>query len=242
MEDKDFNLKIQFIALEKTVKESINLINWGLNFSEQVTFANANQFYTLYFLNTSLGFELLMKSMLCYKEYRDKESFNIDLKYYSHNLLSLKKEILKNYESLSPGTNFQEKRIFSKLKGDRIFISGDKDFLRVLEILSSYAQGGRFYKLDFVTSKLSENQKSPEGQMEAIILDILDKTDVGLRDKFINTTTDSETKIWQEVIKKYITPVLKNFLEALTRQFAYGCLGKEARLVVSKYPDIFPGY
>lgn len=34
------------------------------------------------FLNLSRGFELLMKSMICYKEYKDEEDFRINLRDY----------------------------------------------------------------------------------------------------------------------------------------------------------------
>jgi len=246
MNEKELNLRLKYTLLERTVTEAINLINWGLNFFNQTNFANANQFYTLYFLNTSLGFELLMKSMICYKEYKDKGSFKIDLKKYSHNLLALKDKILENYQDLPQGRNSQEERMLFKIKEDHIFISKDNDFLRVLEILSSYGLGGRYCKLDFITSNNCK-QMDPELEINKFIIDLLDKKDTNLRNKLINSIDDDEnlsnaTDVWQEVIKKYINPKLKRFLEALSRQFAYGRLGKEARILVGKYSNMFPDY
>jgi hypothetical protein len=240
IEEKKLNLRIKFTLLERTVTEAINLINWGLNFLNQSNFANYNQFYTLYFLNTSLGFELLMKSMLCYKNYENKGNFQVNLKDdYSHKLIKLKNKILENYHGLPSGKAYRDisseskKEMISKLKKDRNFLSKDKDFKKILKILANYGLGGRYCKLDFITLN-NCNQMDPELEINRLIIDILDKKDKDLRDRFVKSINEDEnlsnsTEVWREVIRKYINPKLNYFLEALARQFTYGFLGDKAR-------------
>jgi|GEM_PF-5201605 len=211
MEEKELNLDvldIKFRKLKKTVNESVNLIICGLNFSNQFDFANANQLYALYFLNISLGFELLMKSMICYKEYKDKENFEINLKDYGHDLIKLRNKILENYKTLSQGRNPQEERMISELKEDCKFIHEDNELTKILEILSWYGLGGRYYNLDYITSKkIEKNKKNPEFEMdELILLEFLSKKDKNLYNKFTKPKDEDKdlsntTEVWREVIQ-----------------------------------------
>ena len=221
--------------LEEAINESVNLITCGLDYFSKINFTNNDLVYSLSFLNLSRGFELLMKCMICYKRYdntKDNKRFKKhfptkeEMMSYGHNLNRLRKEIMKNYQGLFRGKTSNPKMI-SQLKEDREFISKDKKLIRVLKIISKYGTKGRYYELDYVTSNSKKNNISPKFEMEQLIMEILEK-DEQLRNTFIKNrdNSSSDNKIWQEIIMRYIKPYLNKFMEALSRQFSYGILGK----------------
>ena len=55
----------KLLFLENTVKESVNLINCGLEYFSKINFTNNGLYYSLAFFNLSRGFELMMKCMIC---------------------------------------------------------------------------------------------------------------------------------------------------------------------------------
>ena len=223
-------MKLHF--LEKTVDESVELINYGLNFLDKIEFTNAFLIFSLSFLNLSRGFELLMKCMICYREYNDlghfptKKNMKED---YGHNINKLRKKIGTNYQGL-----FQKKasnaRMVSQLKEDRDFINKNKEFIRILKIISKYATVARYYNLDYVVLDNLPKNTSPQSEMQKIILEILE-IDKQLRNTFIKNKKNSliDDKIWKEIVKKHVKPYLIKFKVALHRQFVYGILGDKAK-------------
>ena len=240
----DDSKKLHF--LEKIVNESVNLINYGLDYFSKINFTNQDLFYSLSFLNLSRGFELLMKCMICYKRYdntkedkRFKKHFPTKegMMGYGHNLNRLRKEIIKNYQGLFRGKTSNTKMI-SQLKEDRNFISKDKKLIRILKIISKYGTKGRYYELDYVTSDNEKNSVSPKFEMEKLIMEFLEK-DEQLRNTFTNGINNEDlsifykNKIWKEIIEQYIRPYLNKFMEALSRQFSYGILGNKAKMQIN---------
>lgn len=248
----------KLLFLEDVVKESVNLINCGLDYFSKINFTNSDLFYSLSFLNLSRGFELLMKCMICYKRYdktKDDKRFKrhfpkkkemID---FRHNLDGLRKEIMKNYQGLFRGKS-SNPEIISQLKGDRDFISKDKKFIGILKIISNYGNKGRYFELDYVTSdnyRITErngityidcitpdnekNNISPKSEMEKLIREFLEK-DEQLHKTFRNNECDLllYNKVWPEIIEQYIKPYLNKFKKALLNQFSYGILGDKARM------------
>ena len=223
-------MKLYF--LEKTVDESVELINYGLNFLGKIEFANAFLIFSLSFLNLSRGFELLMKCMICYREYNDLGRFPTKKnmrKDYGHDINKLREKIGINYQGL-----FQKKasntRIVSQLQEDYNFINENEEIIRILEIISKYATVDRYYNLDYVVLDSPPKDVSAQSEMQKMILEFLEK-DKQLRSTFMNNRENSlsDDKIWQEIIEKYIKPDLIKFKRALGRQFVYGILGEKAK-------------
>ena len=222
-------MKLYF--LKKTVDESVELINYGLKFLDKIEFADAFLIFSLSFLNLSRGFELLMKCMICYREYNDLGHFltQKEMEGYGHNINKLRKKIGTNYQGL-----FRKKtsnaRIISQLKEDRNFINKDKEFIRILKIISKYATVDRYYNLNYVVLDNPPKDTSAQSEMQKTILEFLEK-DKQLCSTFMNDRENSliDDKIWQEIVEKYVKPDLIKFKRALRRQFVYGILGDKAK-------------
>ena len=222
-------MKLHF--LKKTVDESVELINYGLKFLDKIEFADAFLIFSLSFLNLSRGFELLMKCMICYREYNDLGHFPTqkEMERFGHNINKLRKKIGTNYQGL-----FRKKtsnaRIISQLKEDRNFINKDKEFIRILKIISKYATVDRYYNLHYVVLDNPPKDTSAQSEMQKMILEFLEK-DKQLCSTFMNDRENSliDDKIWQEIVEKYVKPDLIKFKRALRRQFVYGILGDKAK-------------
>ena len=243
--------KLQY--LEQAVNKSVNLISFGLDYLNKNSFTEDEPFLSLSFLSLSRGFELLMKCMICYKRYNDTKDdkrfghfpkIEAMKKNYNHNLDKLRKEIVKNYQRLFRGKTSNSKMIL-QLKKDRDFIIKDKNLIEILKIISKYGTEGRYYyELNCVTSKNKKNIMSPKFEMDKLIMEFL-KKDEQLCNTFTNSINDEEdlsisNEVWQEIIQRYIKPYLNEFREILSRQFAYGILGDEARKCRSIYIFAFP--
>jgi len=262
------SLKLQY--LKKAVDKSVNLISFGLEYLNKNSFTEDESVFSLSFLSLSRGFELLMKCMICYKRYNDTKDDKRfrhfprtkDMrKEYSHNLDKLRKEIVKNYQRLFRGKTPNSKMIL-QLKKDRDFSIKDENLIKTLKIISKYGTEGRYYyELNYVTSKNKKKKKdllaplalckndfpknkSPKLEMDELITEFLEK-DEQLRNTFTNSINDEEylsisNKVWQEIIQRYIRPYLNEFREILSRQFAYGILGDEAKKCRSIFIFAFP--
>ena len=186
-------MKLYF--LKKTVDESVELINYGLKFLDKIEFADAFLIFSLSFLNLSRGFELLMKCMICYREYNDLGHFPTqkEMEGYGHNINKLRKKIGTNYQGL-----FRKKtsnaRIISQLKEDRNFINKDKEFIRILKIISKYATVDRYYNLHYVVLDNPPKDTSAQSEMQKMILEFLEK-DKQLCSTFMNDRENSLTMI-----------------------------------------------
>lgn len=222
-------MKLHF--LEKTVDESVELINYGLDFLDKIEFANAFLIFSLSFLNLSRGFELLTKCMICYGKYNDLGHFPTqkEMEGYGHNINKLRKKIGTNYQGLFRKKTSNTKMI-SQLKEDRDFINKDKEFIRILKIISKYATVDRYYNLNYVVLDNPPKDTSAQSEMQKMILEFLEK-DKQLCNTFMNNRENSliNDKIWKEIVEKYVRLYLIKFKGALRRQFVYGILGDKAK-------------
>ena len=86
MEPKDFTY------LDNEVLTSVKYIEYGLNEIKSLTGMPDSNHLAFYLLSN--GFERLMKCIICFWEYKNSNEFP-KVKRYGHNLLVLKKEIVK---------------------------------------------------------------------------------------------------------------------------------------------------
>ena len=126
------------------------------------------------------------------------------------------------------------KKLKKQLEKDRDFMTSNKDFIRILKIVSKYSTTERYYNLDYVTRKVMKKGGSPQFMMEKFIFEIV-KNDKQLSNNFKKNKWNSlnDDKIWKEVVTQKIKPYLIEFRSALCRQFSFGILGDKARSVIS---------
>ena len=74
LKESKFEEKVKIIYLKNAVDKATRLIHFGIKELEGINFINSDN-YDLIFLFFSRGFELLMKSMVCFKSYEDDKSF-----------------------------------------------------------------------------------------------------------------------------------------------------------------------
>jgi len=187
-----------------------------------------------------------MKCMVCYKKYDNNRNNKFfyehfpsyeEIKDYGHNIDKLRKEVLKNYQGMSEMKNSDPdiiKKLKKQLEKDRDFMTSNKDFIRILKIVSKYSTTERYYNLDYVTRKVMKKGGSPQFMMEKFIFEIV-KNDKQLSNNFKKNKWNSlnDDKIWKEVVTQKIKPYLIEFRSALCRQFSFGILGDKARSVIS---------
>ena len=232
--------------LEQTVNESIEFINYGLDFLSKIGFGNIDLIGSLSFLNLSRSFELLMKCIICYKKYNNNRNNKCfyehfpsyeEIKNYGHNIDGLRKEVLKNYWGRFSRKN-NNLNYIKQLKNDRDFMTLNNDFIRILKIVSKYSNKGQYFNLDYITNKVKIKDMSPQFEMERLIFKFL-KNDKQMSDNFKSNIGNfqNDDKIWKEITDQKIKPYLIKFRSALCRQFSSGILGDKARSVrsIDKY-------
>jgi len=98
LKESKFEEEVKIIYLKNAVDKAIGLIHFGIEELEKINFVNSDN-YDFIFLFLSRGFELLMKSMVCFKSYEDDKSFPTkkEMKDMGHDLDKLIKKIIKNY-------------------------------------------------------------------------------------------------------------------------------------------------
>jgi hypothetical protein len=218
--------------LKGMVEESVNLIQLGIDHMQKIKFDDREYYYLLPLLLLSRGYEILMKCMICFKSYKDNKSYPKykEIKNYKHDLDKLRKDIVKNYEYISK----ENYKIFPDIENDQKYISKNYELVKLIKIISNYAERDRYFALNYVITncenidkndKNKKNKKaSPRSCLVSMILDFITK-DNNLERKFLNNQEDIA---WSECINLLIIPTLKKFTGALYRQFKSGILGKEA--------------
>jgi len=216
----------QNIRLLDEVYTSTMLIKKG--FVELQKISGGNDFYHPPILLLSNGFERLMKCIICYRHLKVKNIYPpIDVfKKASHNLNILLKDIIQ---------------ICSELKSykDREATRQDLDFLmnnarlhRIVEILSDFAQGGRYYNLDIVC-KGNSTYSDPKDNWEELETEIV-KEDPKITELMKDPTKSDE--MYQR-INMILMKYLERFARALSRIFTLGEIHKDAKKCYSYISD-----
>ena len=101
MKENKFEERVKIIYLKNAVDKAVRLIYFGIKELEGINFINSYN-YDLIFIFLSRGFELLMKSMVCFKSYEDGRTFPTEkeMKDMGHDLDKLRKEIIRNYDKI----------------------------------------------------------------------------------------------------------------------------------------------
>ena len=132
----------QLVSLNIEFKTAAKLIRLGLAELQQISFTN-HDIYLACLLLTS-GYERLTKGIICLKYLRDHNkfpSFEV-VKKYGHNLVKLKEYIMNNCISKTKALKTPH------TKEDYDFLSSDEELDIIIQILSDFAQKGRYHNLD----------------------------------------------------------------------------------------------
>jgi hypothetical protein len=208
---------IQNISLVNEVYNSTMLIKKG--FAELQQISGSNDFYHPPILLISSGFERLMKCIICYRHLKVDEEYPPMrvLTDAGHNLdVLLQKiiEICNEFDSYNdrPAT-----------RDDLDFIKNNAKLHSIIEILSGFAQGGRYYNLNIVTAGESEFEE-PKDKWEELETEIV-QDDPELKElmKDLKKTDEMYQRI-NTILMQY----LERFARALSRIFTLGELHSDA--------------
>jgi len=235
-----FAERVKIAYLKNVVDSATRLIHFGIKELEGINFINSDN-YDIIFLLLSRGFELLMKSMICFKSYKDNKSFPTkkEMKEVGHDLDKLRKEIIKNYDKIPEDIL---KKIKKDIINDQEFISNDNTLIKLIKLLSEFSKSGRYFELDFITKeeifkqlnsgkRIIDYSNAPIINMKRLIDSHVVKDNPSL----INSDNlDDLNNAWSKENRLHIIPPLKKFTGALARQFSLGILGDKAKECISK--------
>jgi len=238
LKESKFEEKVKIIYLKNAVDKAARLIHFGIKELEGINFINSDN-YDLIFLFLSRGFELLMKSMVCFKSYEDDKSFPTEkeMKDMGHDLDKLRKKIIRNYDKIPE--NASEK--YQEIKNDKKFISNDDTLIKLIKLLTNFSKSGRYFELDFITKKeifkqrngkrIIDYSNAPISKMRILVHNYVVKNHPSLENP---SNFNDLNNPWLEANRLYIIPPLKKFTRALARQFSLGILGDKAKEYISK--------
>jgi hypothetical protein len=238
LKESKYGEEIRITYLKNVVGKAVRQIHFGIKELEEINFVNSDN-YDFIFLFLSRGFELLMKSMICFKNYEDDESFPTEkeMKDMGHDLDKLRKKIIRNYDKIPE--NASEK--YQEIKNDKKFISNDDTLIKLIKLLTNFSKSGRYFDLDFITKKeifkqrngkrIIDYSNAPISKMRILVHNYVVKNHPSLENP---SNFDDLNNPWLEANRLYIIPPLKKFIGALARQFSLGILGDEAKECISK--------
>jgi hypothetical protein len=141
----DDPLSIRITALDYHVRESVDLLQAGMEYLRRINLANGC--YAPTFLLLSFGYEHLMKDILCAGYYDKYGRFPTgdELKNFGHDLIKLKKTISADYTS---DKYFQTPEGMAFLE----ILTNNPRVDRLFSILARYSNpaDSRYYKMDVV--------------------------------------------------------------------------------------------
>jgi len=233
MKESTFKESVNIIYLDNSLNRSLKLIRLGIKKLENIKNINHEDYYFV-FLYLSIGFEFLMKIMIFFKSYEDKNSFLTEkkLRRMGHDLDKMREDIIKNYDKI-PEDNLKKYR---KIENDKIFISKNILLIYLIKLIAKFAIGDRYFELNYATreqiyKKTNGNKKEinyPEdtiAKMNELVHNYVKKDHPSLADKM---NFDDLNNLWEEENRLHIIPPLKKFVGTLARQFVFGILGDEA--------------
>jgi hypothetical protein len=208
---------------------SVKLLKKGMGDLQNI--GGANDFYDAPILLLSSGYERLIKCLLCLAFMDENMNFT-EKPYYprsreGHDLTLLLKKLLEVCEKKDYASKFPE------AKADIDLLGKDEDLRKIVSLLSSFAQGGRYYNLDIVLEGNSKyNDPTTMWQeIEGVILqkrgDLLKKLSGS---ETYNIRSDIYNNIRREINHELII-TLEKFARALSRLFTLAGFGDFAKQV-----------
>jgi len=218
---------IKYVHLQNEVDTGIKLIKKGLAELQQIS--GSNDFYYAPIIFISNGFEKLMKCIICYYEkekngrfpnsryIQDVGSAKNQNKGRGHNLFELLQEIIVISKKMYYGQSEATKK-------DLNFLLSDTQLHKIINILSDFAQGGRYYNLDKVTDG---NSKFDDPEDKWMYLETEIATYEGILEDMVKNSKKNDE--YYKIINLSLIVCLEKFARALSRLFTLSELGQEAK-------------
>ncbi len=207
----------QEFALMNEIQRAYGLVVRGLAALQAI--GGANDFYDLPFLLLASGLERLCKCILIIDHLHRTGSLpsNRNIKKYGHAL----NDLLGEVKSRSFVEEYLKRPI---AREDLEFLSSDLMLTQIVEYLSDFAQGGRYYDLDAI---LAEPQAdiSPQDKWMKMELDI---TMGNPRLEELLTKPESLDELYGELNRDFVA-TLEGLVRALARTFTLGPASEIAR-------------
>ena len=217
---------LQNIRLLDEVYTSTMLIKKG--FAELQRISGSNDFYHLSILLISSGFERLMKCIISYwylKKYDYYPPIDV-FKKTGHDLDVLLEKIV---QICSQFGSYQSREATRR---DMDFLINDARLHRIIEILSDFSQGGRYYNLDVVSTGTSKFN-APKDKWEEL------ETELVHEDQHLSELMKDPLKLDEmyQRINMILMKYLERFARALSRIFTLGDIHEEAKKSYSYISD-----
>ncbi|WP_149912536.1 hypothetical protein [Sphingobacterium cavernae] len=191
-----------------------------LGFGELQNIDGTNDFYFLPFQLLSQGFERIMKAYICTVYYHRQEEYpNYEyLKSLGHDLSKLLNEIIEHY---------YERSDQHQLLLDQKLLDDDKDFWKLLSIISEFGKFARYHHFDIITGhkKPSINTVKSWTDFESRLIERLEIP----TKKIFDPDPKSLNEVYAEVAR-YIIVKFESFVSTLGRQIIFeiaGIYGKQ---------------
>ena len=220
-------LEQKFLLLNICIEESIMLIENGIELFRKMFFENNENIALLSFAFLSRGFELLMKNILIFKYFKDNNKFILSKELsheYGHNLIVLRDEISKNYQSLK----INNEKIKNRIVEDKNFLES-QELKDILETLNHFADAdkGRYFAFNFLDCKESKELEYSINKLNCIILNRV-KNNIPKLQEESEENKEILSYFWNREVSLNLPFLIYNLLIVLTRQFTYDFFGEKA--------------
>lgn len=173
----------------------------------------------------SQGIERFVKVYICLAYFHAHDAFPPpkEIKNLSHNIDKSFSKIVDNYYP-----KYQSPQYVL----DNEFLRTNTDIRKLLNILSKFGQGARYYNFDLITENYEQLGVSTKESWEEFENKLLNSEDYT---KLMQEDTKDEVR---QKIVSYIVIVFERFISALSRQFVFKGLGQQAtQLSVNNFFD-----
>ncbi len=219
---------VKQFRLDEEVLTSVRLIKKGLCELSRISYAN--NFYHVPILLLSTGFERLIKILIIIARSDDNLDFldenekeNLIQKYFKrrngHNI----KRLLNKLLSILEDREYRNK--FPAAETDIEYLTTDRFFLEVIQLLSDFGLSGRYYNLNIVLN-LTVVDESPED-----VWNKLENAIVSQNARLKSQWAEKEYDEFYKGINNELNVVLERFARALARLFTRGDLGELGKRV-----------
>ncbi len=211
----------QAVLLGAEIYDAVRLIEAGLAGIQRID--GVNDFYHAPILLLSTGFERLLKTILLLKWKEgcgdvgpERPDIPIDRSGHSIRVL-LGSVIARCYKAQNPP-------LAPALADDQTFLESDATLGVLVDILTSFGSGGRYFYLDVARGKNREGS-SPQDRWQKLELDLLVANGMTLKQLRMR----SSQSLYGEV-NSVLLPTIERFARALARLFTMGPLGESGRM------------
>lgn len=223
--------ELRLIALREDLRIAVQLIKNGLEIIARTSLVE--DIYYSAFLLLAIGYEHILKDIICIGNHGKTGNFAVKLKKYRHNLNKMLETVITEYMT-DPFFRNTEAGV-ACLK----FVTEDKMLGRILEILSDFGETDRYYYLDVVTSdnpKEEWTNESAEQRWASFEMDVY-KEYLGPNWKEEFAKQPPKEDPYKKIVPM-LTMTLQQFNQALIGIFKQGHLAKDIGFLINELKEL----